>query len=202
MLSLALAAASPVSADPEPGATVVVRTFNYAQVPVDALTDAQETAARIFKPAGVALVWIDCRVPQSGGGAACTQPLDVGRDLMLRLMDQGPVDVTTASRAVALGTSMLDRERRQGVLMTVDLRSMRRIASETSTDPSTLLGRAIAHEMGHLLLGTSQHSKGGLMRALWSQDELRGLKTAHWQFSSREAAQLRRGLTDRMRPSN
>ena len=29
------------------------------------------------------------------------------------------------------------------------------------------------------------------MRALWLQDELRGLKPAHWGFSSREAAQMR-----------
>jgi len=32
------------------------------------------------------------------------------------------------------------------------------------------------------------------MRALWTTDELRGLKPAHWEFSSREAALMRQTL--------
>jgi hypothetical protein len=56
---------------------------------------------------------------------------------------------------------------------------------------ATLLGRAIAHEIGHLLLGSAEHPRLGLMRALWSHDELRGRKPAHWGFSAREAAQMR-----------
>jgi hypothetical protein len=52
----------------------------------------------------------------------------------------------------------------------------------------------VAHEIGHLLLGTSKHSKEGLMRALWSHDELRGAKPTHWGFSAAEAARMREGL--------
>ncbi len=89
---------------------------------------------------------------------------------------------------------MLDREERSGVLMTIDLLPIRTIAGQASTDFPTLLGRAIAHEIGHLLLGTSQHPREGLMRARWLQDELRGLRPAHWKFSPREAAQMRHGL--------
>lgn len=75
-------------------------------------------------------------------------------------------------------------------MMTVDLSAIRAIVGTTLLDVSALLGRAIAHEIGHLLLGTADHPTGGLMRALWSQDELRGLKPSHWRFSSGEAARM------------
>lgn len=86
---------------------------------------------------------------------------------------------------------MLDREQRGGVLMTVDLFPVRAIADRASTSVPALPGHAIAHEIGHLLLGSAGHPRLGLMRALWSHDELRGLKPAHWGFSAREAARMR-----------
>ena len=197
-----LAVASPARADANHAAIVVVRTFNYAQVPEGELAGARMTAARIFERAAIAITWIDCRVPGSDQGALCTEPLEMGRDLMLRLVDTPSNQNAGTRRALALGTSMLDRERREGVLMTVDLGPMREIAGTTSTEAGTLLGRAVAHEIGHMLLGTGEHARDGLMRALWTKDELRGLKPAHWQFSKHEAAQMRQGLALRTRATN
>ena len=130
-------------------------------------------------------------MPGGVDGAACTEPLLAGRDLMLRLVDRTPAE---GERIVALGESMLDREQRGGVLMTVDVFPVRSVAGRASTSISTLLGRAVAHEIGHLLLGSAEHPRLGLMRALWSHDELRGLKPAHWGFSAREAARMRQTL--------
>jgi hypothetical protein len=135
-------------------------------------------------------------VPNGDESALCTEPLLVGRDLMLRLVDRIPA---SGNRIVALGESMLDRDQRGGVLMTVDLFPVRAVADGASTSWPTLLGRAIAHEIGHLLLGSADHPRLGLMRALWSHDELRGLKPAHWGFSPREAAQMRDTLRRRSR---
>lgn len=118
---------------------------------------------------------------------------------MLRLVDRAPA---TDERIVALGESMLDREQRGGVLMTVDLFPVRAVAARAGTNIATLLGRAIAHEVGHLLLGSAEHPRLGLMRALWSHDELRGVKPAHWGFSSREAAQMRQTLRGRSRTAD
>ena len=115
---------------------------------------------------------------------------------MLRLVDRTPAE---GERIVALGESMLDREQRGGVLMTIDVSPVRSVAGRAFTSISTLLGRAIAHEIGHLLLGSAEHPRLGLMRALWSHDELRGLKPAHWGFSAREAAQMRQTPARRSR---
>jgi hypothetical protein len=191
MLIMSAAHAATVDAAPHQQVAVSIRTFNYAAVAGGQMSDAQSEATHIFKGAGISLEWIECRVPGTGAGMACSEPLLTGRDLMLRLVDRVPV---TGERVVALGESMLDREQRGGVLMTIDLFPVRAVAEKTATAVSTLLGRAIAHEIGHLLLGSAEHPRLGLMRALWSHEELRGLKPAHWGFSSREAAQMRETL--------
>jgi len=169
-------------------AAVAIRTYNYAAVSAEHLAAARQESARIFERAGIALEWIECRVPGGIDGAACTEPLLAGRDLMLRLVDRQPV---RGERIVPLGESMLDKEQRSGVLMTIDVLPVRAVAEQAFTAIPTLLGRAIAHEIGHLLLGSAAHPRSGLMRATWSRDELRGLKPAHWGFSAREAAQMR-----------
>ena len=190
---LVLAVAPPVVAgSSEP--IVTVRTYNYARVAADGLANARVTADGIFKDAGVSLVWADCRVPQRDVGDRCIAPLDRGRNLILRLMEVGVGGPAPGTRILALGTSMVDHERRGGVMMTVDPLTIHAIASTVQTDVWTVLGRAIAHEIGHLLLGTAEHPTTGLMRARWSHDELSGIRPAHWRFSPGEAAQMRRGL--------
>ena len=183
--------AATLDAAPRTQSAVAIRTYNYAALSVAQLSESRAEAAHIFRQAGIALEWVECRVPGSVDGVPCTEPLLVGRDLMLRLVDRLP---SPGERIVALGESILDREQRGGVLMTVDVFPVRAIAARASAPVSILLGRAIAHEIGHLLLGTPTHPRLGLMRALWSHDELRGAKPAHWGFSSREAAQMRETL--------
>ena len=175
---------------------VTVRTYNYASVSSDEFSAAKSEARRIFTRAAITVDWIECRVPHAPTGAPCTEPLLPGRDLMLRLMERAR---SHAERSVALGESILDREQRSGVLMTIDLWPVRAVASRSATPMPTLLGRTIAHEIGHLLLGSGEHPRLGLMRAHWSNDELRGLKPAHWGFSSREAARMRQTLRGKSR---
>ena len=191
MLLLVAMQAGVDDAAAEATATVAIRTYNYAVVSTDHLAAARLEAARIFERAGISLEWIECRVPGRIEGAACTEPMLPGRDLMLRLVDRGPA---RGERVVALGESMLDREQRSGVLMTIDVFPVRAVAEQAFTAVQTLLGRAIAHEIGHLLLGSGSHPRSGLMRAFWSRDELRGIKPANWGFSAREAAHMRQAV--------
>src|SRR5688572_1999554 len=87
-----------------PRAAVTVRTYNYAAVSFEELAAAKSEAEHIFDEAGISLEWIDCRVPGTSYGAACTEPVITGRDLLLRLVDRRPV---AGERIVALGESML-----------------------------------------------------------------------------------------------
>ena len=94
-------------------------------------------------------------------------------------------------RSLPLGYSLVDPETQSGALATVFLDRVRWLASQSAAHVATLLGRAIAHELGHLLLGTPQHGRFGVMRAIWSSQMLRNSGPADWRFSTREAQQMR-----------
>jgi len=191
MVILIAAPAGVAEAASGPDAAIAIRTYNYAAVSAGHLAAARSEAGQIFKRAGILLQWIDCKVRAEDDGAVCTEPLFAGRDLMLRLIDRTPAG---GERIVALGESILDREQRGGLLMTINVCPVRVVAGRAFTPITTLLGRAVAHEIGHLLLGSAKHPRQGLMRALWSHDELRGFKPAHWGFSATEAARMRETL--------
>jgi hypothetical protein len=63
-----------------------------------------------------------------------------------------------------------------------------RLAKMTSTDLATVLGHAIAHEIGHLLLPPNAHSSGGIMKG--TLNPLLAAQGVLW-FSSDEADRLR-----------
>ncbi len=189
-------------------ATVVIRSYNYAQVPADDLARARATADRTFQQAGISLQWIDCWVPGdrpssivNRPSSLCTELLREGSEFVLRLMIP-VVAEPSRSRTVAMGSSLIDHSSGIGALTTVDPERVMGIARGALTDYSTLLGRAIAHEIGHLLLGHSRHSQSGLMRAIWSQEEIRRVRPADWRFSEAEAAQMRQGLAARAPAAN
>jgi hypothetical protein len=60
-----------------------------------------------------------------------------------------------------------------------------------STASYVILGHAIAHEIGHVLLGSSEHSSSGLMRAQWNQ--------ANWHLASAGLLTFLPEQTERMR---
>jgi len=81
----------------------------------------------------------------------------------------------------------------RGTLATVFTDRIRSLAAEIKMADGELLGRAIAHEIGHLLLGTTHHSSTGLMRGHWSS---RG-QEEDWRFTGGESEEMRLGLAAR-----
>jgi hypothetical protein len=65
------------------------------------------------------------------------------------------------------------------------------VARGAATDGRRVLGLSIAHEIGHLLLNTTEHAKAGLMRADWSRNELHRKTSDDWRFLEGEATQMR-----------
>ncbi len=56
---------------------------------------------------------------------------------------------------------MVDLEGQAGTLATIYEDRVESLATEAHVDSGRLLGRAIAHEIGHLLLGTASHARAG-----------------------------------------
>lgn len=89
-----------------------------------------------------------------------------------------------------LGQALIDARAGAGVLATVFIDRVRHLAGGLGIDYRVLLGRAIAHELGHLLLGTSTHG-AGLMREIWSRDELLDARRGDWELDPLDAAVIR-----------
>jgi hypothetical protein len=100
---------------------------------------------------------------------------------------------------VALGYSLVNPTMRAGSLATIFVDRVAGLAASSGVDLRTLLGRAIAHEVevGHLLLGTHDHTPSGLMRAVWSRDALRNDRASEWRFTGRDARALREAVRTR-----
>jgi hypothetical protein len=56
-----------------------------------------------------------------------------------------------------------------------------------------ILGCAIAHELGHLLLGTNSHSGKGIMQRQWESNQFRQLMTGSLLFTTAQAQLMRAG---------
>jgi hypothetical protein len=66
---------------------------------------------------------------------------------------------------------------------------------ETSqVNMSSILGHGIAHEIGHLLLGTNSHSASGIMRVRWERAELTSVSKGTLFFSAFQSRQMRTKL--------
>jgi hypothetical protein len=61
---------------------------------------------------------------------------------------------------------------------------------KTHTLTAIILGHAMAHELGHLLLGTNSHSRDGLMRAQWNRGDLAEAARGNLLFSTEEATRM------------
>jgi hypothetical protein len=87
---------------------------------------------------------------------------------------------------------LIDPQKRTGLLATVYVNRTLRLARELAIDHGKLLGRTVAHEIGHLLLATNTHAASGLMRELWSREELLRARGDDWILLPLDAAEILR----------
>ena len=150
--------------------------------------------------AGIDVRWVDCNDRISGQKHAtsevCLTPPN-SDEVIVRFVS-APNTAHTRSGA-RQPRRRLCRHRR-GTRLSGDglCRSRRRsMARAANLDTGTLLGRVMAHEIGHLLLGTAMHRPSGLMRAEWSTTLLARRIPNDWRFSTLDAAGAREGVLKR-----
>ena len=201
-LSLIHGMATAESGDPPGRPVLVVRTFSNGTVGRRDLRTAREVADSIFTDAGIGVSWVDCDGTMQklvNGVVRCNRPIGTS-DVVLRIQRSGLVDGTRYS---SMGYSVVNRKTGGGppVLSTVFADRVAAVARSSSVDARRLLGYAIAHEIGHLLLDDSRHSDAGLMRAIWSGVELRRNRTTDWRFTGAEAETMRSAVNARTAPT-
>jgi hypothetical protein len=168
---------------------LVVRVFDRSGQSLEDRTVAVRTADAILRQAEVTSRWIDCSADARATASACTTPALPG-ELAMRITPAPPEPRPTTRRA--LGYSLVEPEVGGGTLGTVFSDRVAWLAEASRTSRQALLGRAIAHEIGHLLLGTNEHPRHGLMRAVWTAADLRRNRDDDWRFTQVDVARLRR----------
>ena len=135
----------------------------------------QNEASRVFRAAGVETDWRDSGAAASAGEVTLTLRLLPGYEI------RDPL---------ALGGASL-----QGGYAQLYPETITTIALSSGWTPAELMGHVAAHEIGHLLLGSSAHSNAGIMRPLWDAATLRRLTHAGLVFLPDEARALRIAAT-------
>ena len=176
-------------------ATIIIRSYNNLGVPADDLAAARRHAEAILQQAGVNIVWADCWVGKrqpADAPARCQDP--VNGDIVLRLQKSAEAD---AAKFVSMGFALVGTADAAPFLATVYVDRVESVARGAGIDPRRVLGLAMAHEIGHVLLNSNSHAASGLMRADWSHTELRRASEAAWNFLESEAAHVRSAAIQR-----
>jgi len=170
----------------ETSPVLTIQVSNQAGVDPMTLVQAEKTAAGIFEKTGVESRWIE---PAAGGSFPLSHiQLKILPSLMsirLGLPDEFP----DSAMGLAPGSGP-DRQSVYVFYNRVEALAMRHVA-DTHADMAQILGHAIAHEIGHLLLNIQTHSAAGIMRGDWNLWDLRNASYGYLLFIPRQAKAIR-----------
>ena len=178
--TVSAAALSPVRAQAD-SRPLAIRVYDFSALDHPVRTTAVDEARAIVADAGVAASWHDCTRRES-----CAPERG---DLVIRVVRE--VGTPSSEWRRSLGYSVIDPVAGTGTLATVYINRVEDSAHHAGADLALLLGRAIAHEVGHLILHTNQHGEQGLMRAIWTEQEIARNAPGDWVFASPERRQIR-----------
>jgi len=168
---------------------VAIHVYDLAGVSSRDLHEATEEAGRILATAGVEAVWqfgpadtpeaheVDSHAATPG---ARNQPRDPRDYLVLRMVR----DVPERALPGALGISFPDAL--TGVHASIFYDRIERVSKTGDVALATMLGHAMAHELGHVLLGSTEHSAGGIMKARWGKSDYQQASMGLMTFSALE----------------
>jgi len=176
---------------------VTISVYNNASIPAQLLAGAIEQASRIFLKAGLQTQWLECSIGVIGVQRSpdCEAPFGPTH-LALRI-----VPGSWANGDATFGIAFLSAEGK-GVYCNVFYSSVEKLHTDWHVSIPPILGHVMAHELGHLLLGTHAHSEIGIMLPKWHGSELRSLTMGRLLFTPQQARAVREKLFSANVPTN
>lgn len=174
----------------DPAFTVAV--YNVAQLPRGTLARAEALAAEIFNSAGIDLHWADATVSNQMDllndfsmtpATGCTQRLH-SESVRVEILSHAPPGFALQ----ALGYALPCAER--GVQVTIYADRLEAVSQHTPAAFYRVLGHALAHEIGHVLLRSSTHENGGVMKRVWSRNDWQRAAVTVVPFTTNEARRM------------
>jgi hypothetical protein len=170
---------------------VTIRIYTGQDIDVPAPLSL-ELASSLLREGGLETRWVSCGTLSPH--TSCALPVQAA-ELSLRLVHDA--DRQQTNGVLPMGNALIDTTRGTGVLATLFLDRIERVARTSGVSAAVIMARAAAHEIAHLVLGTNEHGDTGIMRALWSRDMLRFGSDREWVFTADEGRRLRLALAAR-----
>ena len=181
--------------------TLKVRVYDQADVPIGILGRALGETSRILAASGVETVWDlrDANSPESEGRAIdfsavsmrMDQSIDTRHFLVMRFVRGGSSDI----RHNALGFSL--PAARYGAHVTIYYDRAEKVSLVVPARLHKILGNVLAHEIGHVLLGSGGHSDSGIMKAVWTRADYQRIAAEYLQFLPQERVAMRNEVSRR-----
>jgi hypothetical protein len=158
VMTLTMAATASANDERE---TIVLRLENRCHMEQAAVVEAQQTATAIYDRIGIQLLWLNSRVATvlMPAGALQLRVVLVGEIAEERFLSA--LSLQRAERTTVLG--MAPTATRSVYLFCRRIERLAKVSRITAL--AIALGRAFAHEIGHLVLPHNPHSDTGIMRA-------------------------------------
>lgn len=152
----------------------------------------EDEIAGIWSPYGVELDWTDAAASATAAGGLSLEAIVERRIAAPELPDRFLLGRTAVAWDRALTEPIrASFEATESVLALRTLRLGSSVEHVHDRDVARALGRVLAHEIGHVLLGAPYHDRIGLMRAAFNPDELAELGRARFRLPCNEIARLR-----------
>jgi hypothetical protein len=172
---------------------IEVHICNYSTVSVQSTALAEQETATIFERIGVKVAWVTCSVAPREG-VRVKEFGDAPPVFLIRLLSKSMADKLRAGADI-LGSARLSENDSFGVMGDVYADSARGLWHGKEFE--VMLGRIIAHELGHLLLGKNGHSAVGIMQARLGRKDAEPAQQVATFFPS-EAKRIRGQVIARM----
>jgi hypothetical protein len=182
IVALAIGSCAPQSVSPEP-LQLGIAIYTRADIDGPIVARAKDRVDRIFREVGISVIWKH-EVPSRTNTIT-----EVGIIIQPRVLPHrsGP--------AGELGVA-IDAPSERGRLAYVFFEQVLATAQKHRVDEGALLGHAIAHEAGHLLLPFGTHSTMGLMRGEWEESDFAAIAGRGLSLTAEQATAIRRRLLE------
>ena len=174
---------------------ITIRIHNYAETSLSVVRHAERVAEVILAEADVRTLWVDCPLDEGVlHDPLCDRPYS-SPDFVVNLLPRSMSDRFRLMPG-SLGLAAEPDGNDLGFVAFVFYDAVRN-SVQPGQDLDQLLGSAIAHELGHLLLGRNSHSSDGLMSRSWSRKQLVIVQQRGLTFSSADAERLQKAAVGR-----
>lgn len=176
---------------------ITIHVYNYVRIPQTLVAGAEAEATRVLSEAGVETVCLDCTQDGAPGSPDPACGIVSGNTHFVMNLVNRLEDFHRWVPRTTLGFSIVPAGGEFGTTSYVSVLRAHALGASGKIPEARLLGLAMAHELGHLLLGTLDHTYRGIMRASWPARYLENFDSTEFLFTRDQAKHVRASVLAR-----